>query len=297
MGKKEESTELISCLRKETIIVRHIPKESDLVTDRRHLLYGGMADTSVRIFCVPMEGALLKRVLTDDEARFLEDLLKVEDNLMTCLDPKKSYFSELYPTGVHSVELTKADTRLDLSNPIDYIKYKILLANSNKIAPNTDALEGRKRKATYEYVLISEATENNKALTKMSNKKRAYVEYGKMENDVDKLRVAHCILTGRMPDRKTELSFLQLRIDGLIEENAKKFIDVVTAKNFETIVMIYKCVDARLITIRDSHFYLASDNSALCEKNGESSITVAAEYLMSAKHQDVRLSLEAQLNE
>ena len=33
----------ISCLRNERIIIRHIPKETGIVSNPKHILYGGMA--------------------------------------------------------------------------------------------------------------------------------------------------------------------------------------------------------------------------------------------------------------
>ena len=50
--KKEE--EPYNCLRKERIIVRHVDKQTGIVTDKNHVLYGGIADGSKRSFVVPM---------------------------------------------------------------------------------------------------------------------------------------------------------------------------------------------------------------------------------------------------
>ena len=49
-----ENTEPINPLRNEKIIVRFVPKESDSITDRKHVAFGGMMENSIRGFTVPV---------------------------------------------------------------------------------------------------------------------------------------------------------------------------------------------------------------------------------------------------
>lgn len=46
-------SELVSCLRNEIIQVRHINKESGMISNPKHVFYGGMAENSIRVFTVP----------------------------------------------------------------------------------------------------------------------------------------------------------------------------------------------------------------------------------------------------
>ena len=67
---------------------------------------------------------------------------------MSMYKKENNFWSDAYPNGINSVTLHKQDNYFDLSNPVDYIKYKILLANKNLIAPSLQVLEDRP-KATY----------------------------------------------------------------------------------------------------------------------------------------------------
>lgn len=62
-----------------------------------------------------------------------------------------------------------------------------------------------------------------------------------------------------------------------------------------TKVLIKRAIEAGLISKRGNFLYLRSDNSPLCEANEEPTLNVAARYLNSPKHQDVKFSLEAKL--
>ena len=64
--KIEDNGVIESCLRKEIVTVRHINRPTGLVTNPKHVLYGGMAETAVRYFTVPLleKSGTLKNVLT-----------------------------------------------------------------------------------------------------------------------------------------------------------------------------------------------------------------------------------------
>lgn len=120
---RKPKQEFVSCLTNERIIVRHIPKQSGIVTNPKHILYGGMAENAIRSLCAPKlsSGAFIN-VLTDTEKDYLERIMGLEDNALSIYKKKDNFWESVY------VRLTKQDNFLNLADPNDYIKYKILLA-------------------------------------------------------------------------------------------------------------------------------------------------------------------------
>ena len=158
-----DDSQLINCLRNERIVVRHIPKRTGLVTNPKHILYGGMAENAIRVFVVPrLSSGMFVNVLTDSEKAFLEDVMGLEYNALSIYKKVDNYWDDSNENSVARVRLTKQDNYLDLSNPEDYIRYKILLANKDYIAPSLKTLEDYP-KATYQFVIISENDESNAA--------------------------------------------------------------------------------------------------------------------------------------
>ena len=49
-----EEKPLVNCLRNEKVIVRYLPKQSRMVTNPKHVLFGGMAENATRTFVVPI---------------------------------------------------------------------------------------------------------------------------------------------------------------------------------------------------------------------------------------------------
>jgi hypothetical protein len=290
-NKEAVINEPINCLRNERVIVRYVPKESGIVTNPKHILYGGMAENAVKYFTVPqLESGKLVNILTDGEKEFLEDIMGLEFNALSIYKKENNYWSN------KQVRLLKQDNILDLSDPEQYIKYKILLANKDEIAPSLQALQDMP-KATYKYVIIKEGEETSNARQEMSATMQAYMEYGKYENDADTLRTIIETIDGRPLAINTKIEFLQTKINKLIQADAKLFLKVITDPLLSTKVLIKRAVEGGLIANRGGFFYLREDNSPLCSNKEDPTFNIAAKFLASPKNQALKFSIEAKLKE
>lgn len=290
-NKEAVINEPINCLRNERVIVRYVPKESGIVTNPKHILYGGMAENAVKYFTVPqLESGKLVNILTDDEKEFLEDIMGLEFNALSIYKKENNYWSN------KQVRLLKQDNILDLSDPEQYIKYKILLANKDEIAPSLQALQDMP-KATYKYVIIKEGEETSNARQEMSATMQAYMEYGKYEKDADTLRTIIETIDGRPLALNTKIEFLQTKINKLIQADAKLFLKVITDPLLSTKVLIKRAVEGGLIANRGGFFYLREDNSPLCSNKEDPTFNMAAKFLASPKNQALKFSIEAKLKE
>ena len=292
----EEPTDMVSCLRNERIVVRHIPKLNGIWGNNpKHVLAGGMAEGASRTFVVPrLSSGMFVNVLTDKEKEFLENIMGLEYNALSVYKKVDNFWDDSNESGINKVRLSKQDNYLNLSDPEDYIRYKILLANKNFIAPSLQALQDTPR-ATYQFVIISEGEETKNAKTNMSTTMKCYKEFGKIEEDFDTLRVVVETIDGRPLSKTSKLEFLQTKANDLIQTDSKLFLKVITDPMLSTKVIIKKSIEAGLISNRGNYLYLREDNSPLCENNEEPTLNIAAKYLNSPKHQDILFMLQAKL--
>lgn len=287
--------ELINCLRNEKITVKHIDKQTGMIHDPRHVLYGGMAENAKKSYTVPLlRNGIFYDVLTKDEKNYLEYVLGLEPGALSIYKKEGNFWSTANDKGISTVVLHKQDNYLDLSNPTDYIKYKILLANKDKIAPSIEALQDAPR-ATYEYVIISEGDTAKNAKLNMSIKMQCYKEFGKVEDNADILRTIIETIDGRPLSANTKLEILQTKINDIIQTNGKVFLKVITDKLLPTKVLIKKAIDAGIISRRGDFLYLRKDGTPLCNDDQEPTLSIAAMYLNEPKHQELKFSIEAQL--
>lgn len=285
----ESNAENVCCLRSERVIIRHVPKENSQITNPKHILSGGMADGAVRYYTLPrLESGVFVNPLTSSEKNYLEQIMGLEYNALSIYLKVDNYWENL------RVRVTKQDTFLNLSDPSDYIKYKVLLANKNLIAPSLQAMQDFP-KSTYQFVIILEGEEIKSARKEMSSTMESYMEYGKISEDIDTLRVLVESLDGRPTSQTVKLEFLQTQINKLIQSDNKSFLKVIKDPYLSTKVLIKKSIEAGLISKRGDYLYLKSDNSPLCEINEEPTLNIAAKYLNHPKHQEFKLTLEAKL--
>lgn len=291
----EEVNEVVSCLRNERIIVRHVPRASGMVSNPKHVLYGGMAEGSKKTFTVPrLTSGTFVNVLTKAEKAFLEDIMGLEYDALSVYKKVNNFWDDSNSEGISRVTLLKQDNYLNLADPEDYIRYKILLANKDYIAPSLQVLQDQP-KVTYQFVIIAEGEETKSAKQNMSATMQCYKEYGKIEDDFNKLRVIVETIDGRPTAPNVKLEFLQAKVNDLIQANSKLFLKVISDQLLDAKVLIKRSIEAGLIFKRGDFHYLRSDGNPLCEANEEPTLNIAARYLNSPKHQEIKFTLEAKL--
>ena len=291
-----DNSNLVNCLKNERITVRFIARKSGIWgNDPKHVLAGGMSQNAVRVFTVPrLLSGVFKNVLTNAEKDYLENIMGLEPNALSVHKRENNFWSNSTEGAVNSVALKKEDNYFDLSIPEEYIKYKILLANNDVIAPSLNALQDSP-KATYQFVIIREDEEVNEASKSMSVTMRCYKEYGKIEEDIDKLRLIIELIDGKPTAANSKLAFLQTKINELIQSNSKLFLSIVTDPLLDTKVLIRKCTEAGIIAKRGNWLYLRDSMQPLCNNGEEPTLNIAAKYLNDPVRQELKFSLEAKL--
>ena len=282
-------------LRNERVVVRYIAKTRGIWgSNPKHILAGGLAEGCVRVFEVPRTSTgSFASILTHKEQDFFEELFGLEDNAMSVhKQGDDNFWVNTNSAGISSVRLTKEDNFLDLSNPEQYIKYKILLAYPNVVASSLQALEDSPM-PSYQFVLINEGDEAKKANKSMSAIMEAYKEFGKIEDDADTLRVVIQTLSGKPVSKDVE--FLKAECNKYIQANSKLFLSIVKDELLPTKVLIRKAMDKALISNRGGMLYLKSDGTPLCEDNEEPTMNVAAKFLNKPIHQEIKFALEAKV--
>lgn len=291
----EERENLVNCLRNEKVIVRFIARPRGIVTDPKHVLYGGMAvGAKVSLTTPLLRSGVFVDVLTKDEKKYLEYRLGLEPNALSVHNRENNFWSDDNEKGLGRITLIKGDNPFDLSEPIDYIKYKVVLNNKDIVAPSMQALQD-KPKATYKFVVINEEDSTKDANMKVTLKAKAYMEFGKINEDKDKMRLIIETIDGRPTASNSKVEYLQGKVGELIEANTKMFLQVVKDPLLDNKVLIRKAIDKGVISNRGNYLYLRESNMPLCDHGQEPTINVAAKYLSLPKNQELKFSIEAKV--
>jgi hypothetical protein len=294
----EETDNLVNCLRNEKVVVRFIAKARGSINDRRHVLFGNMAENAKVQYTTPLlRSGNFADVLTKEEKKFLEHILGLESNALSVYARgDNNFWNDANPQGVGRITLKKGDNIFDLSVPMDYIKYKVLLANKDYIAPSLEALRDRP-KATYRFVVIEEQDADKDATSRVDLKAKAYMEFGRISNDKDKLRVVIETLDGRPTAGNSKLDYLKGKVGELLEDSPKLFLKVVTDSLLDNKVLIRKAIDIGVVVNRGNYYYVKDGNLPLCGNGQEPTINVAAQFLSHPKNQELKFSIEAKVKQ
>jgi hypothetical protein len=290
---EKPARELVNPLRKETVIVKFVPSPNALVHTKGHVLSGGMADGSTKTYVVPrLRNGQYMNILTDSEMAYLEHIMRLEPGALSIYNKVNNFWDDSNEQGVGAVTLHKQNNYLDLSDPIDYIKYKVLLANKDYICPSLQELEDRP-KATYQFVIVNENAETQMNLSKNDAKRQSYIQYGKLSEDSDTLRTILEIITGRPVGSMTKLDFLQAKTMDEIEKDPRRFLSLIKDELLPAKVLIKKSVEAGIVTRRNDLYYY--EGQPMCDNGEDSTLTNAARYITNIKRQELKYSLEAKL--
>lgn len=229
----------------------------------------------------------LKNPLTNAEKEYLAEALD--------LDPKQlsTYTKDSYIRNVY-IKCGKDPIKFDLSDPEDYIRYKVLITNSDKIAPS---VKDKKFKATYKYYVEreSEVAEVNKA--KGDVNKTVWKEYGKMEDNRNKLITflkVYARITNKpvvKVDTNTKIDFLQGKVSELIEKETNKVYEIMNHDSFDTILFISNATEVGELEIKGTKYMIKGGS----DKVGNT-LAETIKYFDSPINQELRLVIEEEIN-
>ncbi len=271
-------------LPQERVTIKYIKKRTGMAAhvEDNHVISGGMLEDSKKNYTVPMlRSGALANVLTDAEKEGLEGIL-TGVNLSIYSDFWKDYY----------VTLGKNDNYLDLSDPYEYISYKILLALKNHVAPNWAS---RKVKSTYEFVIVAEGAEFKENKKGLDAKKDAFKLYGKIEDDKDQLIGLLKLLTNKPISKGSKLEWIQGQVEEIIDKSPSKFVALVKDSSLGTKLLINEGVELGVIN-KESNKYITADGLPLGGIDEIPTFTNAVKYLDAPKNAEIRDLIEAKIN-
>lgn len=281
----------VNPLRNEEIYVRFVPQATGFgIESKSHVGYGNLFDGNTVTLVVPiLSNGRYKNILTNDEKDYLEKALGLDSNALSVYKTENNYWDN------YKIRIDKEGMKLHLNDPQDYIRYKVLLANSEVIAPSVQERIDRP-KATYRFELVRLGEEASMESMKMNATMESYKEFGKIEGDVDTMRVLVELLDGR-PYSKTENAvFFRARINTLIQQDAKRFLQYIKDPLLHTKMIIRRSVELGKVSMKNDYYYLASDGSPLCEQNEKSTLAVAARFLNQPANMEIKFLLESEVD-
>ena len=276
-------------LSKKKILVKYKMNFKNGITEKRHPLYGGMLDTATTTLYLRKNGSTGAYIdpFTPEERTFVAETMGIEEIRLSPHALTNSYWD------TYKVTLSKAGCVLDMSNVEDFVKYKVLLSNTGIISPDFESV---KKRETYKYYLVDEANEIKTKSGVVNARKNAYISYGKIDSDEDKLSYMIWQMTKQFQSKGTKIDILQAKImeGDMLEARADKFNKIFTDKLFEYKVVIYKGLINSVITRKNEEYYM--EGKLIVDNGSTGNLENTAIFLANPANQEIKFLIEDRIS-
>lgn len=271
------------------VYIKPVFENAGWIKDPRHSAFFKIEGTH-DYFTVPkLRNNQYKNLLTDDEKEYLEKTLGLEENELSIYRKKDNYWSN------YIVKIGKDGVRLDLSDPTQFIDYKVYLSNTSYICPN---FENRTTKATFKYYVEDQESVFRSRKRTADIKLSAYKEYGKMEDEASKLAaflkvyglVTKNSVNGSLNDSDMKLEFLQSEVLKLVEEKTQLFVELIEDPNYSVRLLIAQGIESGAILKDGNKFYTAGKDVYL-----GTGLRETITFLNMVGNQEILLTIEARI--
>jgi hypothetical protein len=245
----------------------------------------------------------LKTVLTPEETKFFETKagLDFEEGDLSPHKKKNNFWADFLVRVKKSDDIITDKTvlmTLDLSQPIDYLQYKVLLANSSPaggiVAPSW---EDRFASGTYRIALVNEGAQNADKVKKADNMKKVYKYLGKIDNSAEEM---YDFLTvyylenakSKRPSENSSKDFYYSEIQDLIESDLEGVVEVIDdASNYDVKLLVHRGLKIGALKLVAGNKIETIDGVPI-----GNSLQQAIQWFKDEKHQDEYLRLTNQID-
>jgi hypothetical protein len=256
------------------VTIKFYPRATAMVTDPKHMLYGGLAPNTGKTFQLPRNrtGAFVNPFPSEEIQNLLERKLGLPENGLSPLRMENNFFDK------YVVTLNKSDMILELKDPIMYIQFLVAKTQRDHVAPSFAKV---KDKATFMWYVEDENEAVERRSLKISKKSEAWKEFGKIENSKSKLRQILIEHKGKsvLPDAANNIDWLQGQVGELIEHDPEVFVNYAKDPNLPVKVDIYDAILHGILKRAGSGLLFQEDDTPLALENDVNDIGGAIRYL------------------
>lgn len=242
----------------------------------------------------------LKEVLTKEEREFFESpesglSFKQGDLAAT---KREGNFWKNYTIPIQKPEaIVKDETELfslDLSKPFDYIKYKVMLANTSVSGGHVAPSWGERfNSGTYKIALVQDKETLTDIVSKSEKRQEAYKYLGVLQKSTEDMYDCLSIYwlnskSYNQPPKDSTKDFYTGEIEKIIQSDLDGFVAIVRDKdNYPIKVLIHKAVRLNVVSFSISEGFVTKDRIPLGLTLGD-----AVSFLKNPKNQEHYFRIE-----
>lgn len=267
------------------VVVKPIFRSTYMIPDTKHVA-SFLAPNSTNSYGLKqMNNGNYVNPFTKEEKEFFED---PECSGLSFTDGELSVYGygDYNYWDTFEIRLQKDPLTLDLSNPMDYIKYKVLLTNKKEICPSYELINTR---ATYKYYIEDEQIVDKNESKAADTEERAWEIFGEIKNSKAKMINVLYVFGKGVASNSTD-DFLKRQLRTIIKQSPSRFVSTYDDPSFYTKLLIQKAIRKGLLVNKGASYYTQHGDKIA------DGIRDTVAYLDDPRNQDFKFNLEAALD-
>ena len=153
-------------------------------------------------------------------------------------DEKGNRFPDTYWQRSGTVKLRNEANTLDLSVPIDMLKYKVLMLNKNVVAPSPSE---KNKKRTYRFMIVDQEVAEVQEKEELNVKLEAYSWFARVKADIEQLKEIMWLYDSRISNT-TNYDYVFAYVGKLVNDSPAQFLKVVNDINKDAKLLLMKAL-------------------------------------------------------
>lgn len=198
------------------------------------------------------------REFADDEVteqEFFERLLGLNkgdlDINKTRADEKGNRFPDTFWQKLGTVKLRNEANLLDLSTPMDMLKYKVLMLNKNVVAPSPSE---KNKKRTFRFMIVDQEIAEIQEKQDLNTKLEAYASFARIKADIEALKEIMWLNDGKIT-QTTNYDYVFAEVGKLVDKSPEKFLSIVNDPNKEAKLILMRATKTGALVLSREKTY------------------------------------------
>jgi len=204
----------------------------------------------------------IKRIRTKEfpqdeitEQEFFERLLGLSpgdlDISKTRADEKGNRHPDTFWQSKGTVRLRNEANTLDLSTPMDMLKYKVLMLNKTVVAPSPSE---KNKKRTYRFMLVDQEVAEVTEKKDFAIKLEAFAQFDRIKSDIQEFREIMWLNDSRISNTNN-YDYVFSQIGNIVEKTPEKFLSLIKDTHKDSKLLLMKAHKEGAIVVTKDRTY------------------------------------------
>ena len=166
-------------------------------------------------------------------------------------DEKGNRYPDTFWQKLGTVKLRNEANTLDLSNPMDMIKYKVLMLNKNVVAPSPAE---KNKKRTYRFMIVDQEIAEVQEKQDLNTKLEAFAWFARIKADINELKEVMWLSDSRITTT-SNYDFVFSYVGKLVNDSPANFLKVVQDPHKDSKLLLMRAVKSGSLVLSKEKTY------------------------------------------